>query len=291
MARQGVTYEQVEAVATALAGAGQAVTLRAVRDGLGSGSMTTIAGHLAAWREARPSVASVPYELPADLANAFGRELRRGADEAVARVQAELVQARGECKELASAGEALEVERDELLAQVAERTSERDQAAATAAERAGEISRLAEALAREQQAVEAARVQLATALLRGESQAERVAELRGEIEVLRQQLAEAQRGRVVAEQAAAVLQAQAASEARRADQAEARERTATDAAGQAQAALATVQAQASSALAEAERRAGSEAARAAALADQVKDLRAERERLAAQPPRSGSVAS
>ena len=54
MARQGITFEQVAAVADALAGEGQQPTIRAVREKLGdTGSPNTIHKHLTAWREAR----------------------------------------------------------------------------------------------------------------------------------------------------------------------------------------------------------------------------------------------
>ena len=59
MARQGITFEQVAAVADALAGEGQQPTIRAVRERLGdTGSPNTIHKHLAAWREARPVAAA-----------------------------------------------------------------------------------------------------------------------------------------------------------------------------------------------------------------------------------------
>ena len=65
MARQGITFEQVAAVADALAGEGQQPTIRAVREKLGdTGSPNTIHKHLTAWREARPVAAAAAPELP-----------------------------------------------------------------------------------------------------------------------------------------------------------------------------------------------------------------------------------
>ena len=66
MARQGITFEQVAAVADALAGEGQQPTIRAVRERLGdTGSPNTIHKHLAAWREARGAGwRSSPFVLP-----------------------------------------------------------------------------------------------------------------------------------------------------------------------------------------------------------------------------------
>lgn len=66
MARQGITFEQVAAVADALAGEGQQPTIRAVREKLGdTGSPNTIHKHLTAWREARP-VAAAAAPAPAE---------------------------------------------------------------------------------------------------------------------------------------------------------------------------------------------------------------------------------
>ena len=68
MARQGITFEQVAAVADALAGEGQQPTIRAVRERLGdTGSPNTIHKHLTAWREARPVAAAAAQELPQAL--------------------------------------------------------------------------------------------------------------------------------------------------------------------------------------------------------------------------------
>ena len=196
MARVGISYDQVAAAADALVGAGQKPSIRNVREALGNtGSPNTVHRHLTEWRAAQPVAQGAAYELPADLVNSFGRELARGAAAARAEVEADLVQAQAEAAELAATGEALEVERDELTAQVAALTTERDQAQATADERAQEIARLAEQVQREQQAAEGARVELATARLKIEQQAEQVGELRTALEVAQKALAEAQAGR------------------------------------------------------------------------------------------------
>ena len=274
MAREGISYEAVEAVATGLAGAGQAVTLRAVREKLGTGSMNTVSRHLQGWREARPTAAAVIFEMPAELVNAFGRELRRGADQAVAGFQAELLEARAEVKELAGTGEALEAEREALVRQVVDLTTARDQAEATARERTAEISRLTESVEREQRAAESARIEAATSRLKLEGQSERLDELRQSSASLRADLTVAEKARVAAEQVSAVAQSQVQAEGRRADQSEARERVSFEAAGKAQTALVIAQTQASASLAEAERRTGSAEARATVLADQLADIKA-----------------
>ncbi len=233
MAREGISYEQVAAAADALVGAGQQPSIRNVREALGTGSPNTVHRHLTTWRQARPVAQGAAYELPADLVNSFGRELARGAAAARAEVESELVQAQQEAAELAATGEGLEVERDELAAQVVALTTERDTALATAAERGEEIARLVEQVQREQQAAEGARIELATARLKIESQVEQLGELRAAQEAAQKALADAQAGRQAAEQRAAVLEAQEAAQkargddlARRLEQAEQREQQA-----------------------------------------------------------------
>jgi colicin import membrane protein len=241
---------------------------------LGTGSMNTISRHLQTWRESRPATAAVAFEMPAELVTAFGKELRRGADQAAAALQAELLEARVEVHDLAATGEDLESEREALAVQVVELTTARDQAEATAKERAAEISRLSELVTREQQAAEAARVEFAKASLKLEGQTEKLDELRQDLATVRVELSQAEKARVTAEQVAAVAQSQVQAETRRADQAEARERVASDAASKAQEALSAALTKSSATLADAERRAGSAEAKAGALAGQIDDLRA-----------------
>ena len=119
MARQGITFEQVAAVADALAGEGQQPTIRAVREKLGdTGSPNTIHKHLTAWREARPVAAAAAPELPQALTAAIAAEIERAASRARGEIEGRLVQAQAEAAELAAAGEVLEGERDELAEQV-----------------------------------------------------------------------------------------------------------------------------------------------------------------------------
>jgi colicin import membrane protein len=207
MAREGVTFEQVAAAADALVGDGQQPTIRAVRERLGTGSPNTVHRHLAAWREARPVVAASAPELPHTLTAAIADEIERAAARARAEIEDRLVQSQVEAAELATAGELLELERDDLAEQVAELTRERDILAGKAEQQAADLADQAQRIEREQQAAEAARVEVATSRLKIEAQAERVNELTAELDRLRAALAEAQQGRTVAEQQAAVLSA------------------------------------------------------------------------------------
>lgn len=223
MGRQGISFEQVAAVADALAGEGQQATIRAVRERLGdTGSPNTIHKHLTAWREARPVFAAAASELPHALAAAISVEIERAAAQARAEIEGRLVQAQGEAAELAAAGEVIEAVRDALADKVAELTRERDTLAGKAEQQAADLIEQSQRIEREQQAAESARVELATARLKIEAQGERQGEQVAEIERLRTALAEAQQGRKVAEQQAAVLTARLEASAERTQRAEAR---------------------------------------------------------------------
>ena len=223
MARIGITFEQVAAAADALAGEGQQPTIRAVRERLGgTGSPNTIHKHLTAWREARPIAVTAAPELPQALAAAIAAEIERAAAAARGEIEGRLVQAQAEAVELAAAGETLETERDELATQVAALTTERDTLAGKAEQQAADLADQAQRIQREQQAAEAARVELATARLKIEAQVERQADQTVELGRLRTALDAAQLGRTAAEQQAAVLAAKLEAASDRATRAEAR---------------------------------------------------------------------
>ena len=222
MARDGITFEQVAAAAEALVGEGQQPTIRAMRERLGGGSPNTIHKHLTAWREARPVAAAAAPGLPQALTAAIAAEIERAAAKARAEIEGRLLQAQAEAAELAAAGEAIEAERDALADQVAKLTRERDVLTGKAEQQAAELADQAQRIEREQQAAESARVELATARLKIEAQAERQAEQAAEIERLRAALDEAQQGRTAAEQKAAVLEAKLEACADRVRRAEAR---------------------------------------------------------------------
>lgn len=208
MARIGVTSEQVSAVADALIGEGKQATIRAVRERLGDrGSPNTIQKHLSAWRDAQPMAAAAALELPQTLAAAIAAEIGRAAAQARAEIEGRLVEVQTEAADLALTGESLEDERDSLIAQMAVLTTERDTLAGKAAQQAADLVELTGRVEREQQAAEAARVELATARLRAEGLTERHAAQGKEVEQLRAAVEGERKGRIAAEQAAAVLAA------------------------------------------------------------------------------------
>jgi len=188
MARRGITFEQVAAIADALVGAGQQPTIRAVREKLGdTGSPNTIHKHLSAWRQSRPVAAAAAPELPQALMAAIAAEIERAASQARAEIEARLVQAQGEAAELAAAGEAIEAERDALAEQVAALTSERDTLAGKAQQQAAELEHLRAALAEAQQGRTAAEQQAAVMATKIEA----CAEIRAERDEARKVAAEA----------------------------------------------------------------------------------------------------
>lgn len=208
MARAGVAFEQVSAVAEELTAKGLQPTIRLVREWLGDrGSPNTIQRHLAAWREARPAVGSTVLELPSALSAAIAAEIGRAAAQARSEIEGQLAQAQLEAAELAMAGEALEAERDAYIGQMAGLTTERDTLAGKAAQQAADLAELSARLEREQQAAEASRVELSTARLKLEGLAERLAVQTADLDRLRVALESERKGRVVAEQEAAVLAA------------------------------------------------------------------------------------
>lgn len=223
MTRAGIQFEQVAAVADALMGEGQPPTIRAVRERLGdTGSPNTIHKHLATWREARPVAVAAASVLPQALTAAIAAEIERAASQARGEIEGRLVQVQTEAAELAVSGEATEAERDALAEQVAALTTERDTLTGRAAQQAADLAEQARRIEREQQAAEAARVELATARLKIEAQAEARADQSAEIERLRAALEVESRGRIAAEQQAAVLAARLEAMTERTTRAEAR---------------------------------------------------------------------
>lgn len=74
MARQGISEQQVIDAAEALAQEGQAVTVSAVRDRIGSGSYSTINDYLGKWREAS---AGRKTDGAPDMPESVGRAMRQ----------------------------------------------------------------------------------------------------------------------------------------------------------------------------------------------------------------------
>lgn len=207
MARIGISFEQVQAAADALVGAGKVATIAAVREALGTGSPNTIHGHLVKWRAARPVAQSAAHELPTHLINAIGQEIAKAEAMARGEVEARLVQAQTEAQELSTTGESLENQISDLMEQLTETATERDAATATAAERSAEITRLLSDVERERGLASSAQLETATMRLRAESHLERLEAQAKEIAALKESLSKADLARQESVTAAAVANA------------------------------------------------------------------------------------
>jgi colicin import membrane protein len=185
MARLGVSYEQVKAVADGLVSKGQTPTITAVREGLGTGSPNTIQGHLLKWRGARPNAPSMAIELPSTIIREIHAEIARAADTARAEIQEKLALAEQEAAVLAREGERLETEKEQMEERFTALTQERDVMAGKAAEQGLELERLKKEVERERRAAEEARIEVAQARLTIEAQGNQLAAQTKTIEQLR----------------------------------------------------------------------------------------------------------
>lgn len=211
MGRKGITYEQVEAVADALhAERPGSVTLAAVRAQLGTGSPNTIHKFLKMWDENRPKTSAPIVSIPDEVTRALSAWVLQASTESRAVSEERSVQAQAAADELARAGEELETERDQLLAEIVALTTQRDQEQATASERAAEIQRLLGDVERERALAGAAQVEAAAAGLLTKSQASQVIDLQGRVETLTRAIEVERDVRIGAERDAAVVAAKLA---------------------------------------------------------------------------------
>jgi chromosome segregation ATPase len=210
MGRKGVTYEQVQAAADALnAERPGSVTLLAVRAHLGNtGSLNTIHRFLKQWDENRPKIAAPVVEIPDDVRKALSGWVIQASTGARAEAEERSVIAQASADELAKAGEDLERERDDLVAQIADLTTQRDQEQATALARAEDIKRLEGEVERERKLAGEAQVAAAEARLRVEQQAEHLADARARSAKLEQAIETERMAREKAEREGAVTAVQ-----------------------------------------------------------------------------------
>jgi DNA repair exonuclease SbcCD ATPase subunit len=206
MARIGIAYEVVAAAADALLAEGRKVTLAAVRERIGTGSMNTIHRHWTIWQGHQKPVPRKLAEPNTRLLSARGSELSKVAEEAASEAEAALAQAMHELSVYSANGEALEAERDALAEQLLQITTERDTLAGKSAGQSAEIERLTQDAEREREDTAVVRRMLAQAELRLEA----VPRLEEELVQLRAQLAAEQTARTEADKTAAVAEARRA---------------------------------------------------------------------------------
>lgn len=225
MPREGVSYDQVAALADALVAEGRDASTRAVRERLGGrGSPNTIHRHLVKWREARgPRVPAPPAELPSAIAREIQQEIARAVAAARAELEEQLVQAQTEARDLAEAGEALEADRETLQEQIAALSRERDTLSGRSSEQATELSRLSQEIERERRTAEEARIAVAQARLSGQQHERQLESLTLELKELRAALRDEQIARVAAQQKQAGLEASCTALTTRLEEAQGRE--------------------------------------------------------------------
>ena len=199
-----ITYEQVAAAAEAMKVAGGKPTTRGIRERLGNtGSMGTVNKLLQAWKAAQERQVSTALSLPPVLQRAILDFMGQELSSAKATLEAELAEQQQEVADLATENER----------QAADIEDKNDAAVALQANLAtlqGRLNQIEIDLAtarndalREREAAEAARIELAKALLRLEA----MPRLEADLGALRLDLDKERQGRVAAEQQAAVLAA------------------------------------------------------------------------------------
>jgi len=217
--RTGITFEQVAAVADAIAARGDRPTLRGVRAELGSGSMGTIQKHLAAWQGQRRQIVTSTATLPTEIQRVILSEIEREVDAARAELEAELAATKGDRDALADDNEA-------QAEQIEQQTARLDEIEASSQQQAGRIAQLESDLETAWQATERERgiaEQARQALAKAELRLEALPKVEAEVERLRAALEASQARATTAEQRAAVTAEKLAGvEARLAD-AQARE--------------------------------------------------------------------
>ena len=198
--RTGITFEQVAAVADAIAARGDRPTLRGVRAELGSGSMGTIQKHLAAWQGQRRQIVTSTATLPTEIQRVILSEIEREVDAARAELEAELAATKGDRDALADDNEA-------QAEQIEQQTSRLDEIEATSQQQAGRIAQLESDLETAWQATERERgvaEQARQALAKAELRLEALPKVEAEVERLRAALEASQARATTAEQLAAV---------------------------------------------------------------------------------------
>lgn len=200
-----ITVDQVAAAADALRSEGKKPTSRAVRERLGNvGSMGTITKFMQRWRDEQQRGEAAALTLPPGLQRAILDFM--GTELAAARqpLEAELADLKDAVDEVASENQTLERNVDGLREQLDQVASEKAAAEGKSSQLAADLDAAREEGARDRQAAETARTELAKAQLRLEA----MPRLEADLEALRAELAKERSARVAAEQQAAVLTAQ-----------------------------------------------------------------------------------
>lgn len=143
MSGQETSFDEVAATAKRLVNDGSPVTVGALRDALGSVSLSSVHKHLAAWRASQAkSEETSKVEIPESITAGLVHWAQQLAEEARTGLREGLAHADGDLASLLHLNEQLEADHEALRAQLLKVTEERDGAAATLAECDAHIERL-----------------------------------------------------------------------------------------------------------------------------------------------------
>lgn len=201
MAREAtVSQEEVNAVADSIRAAGIKPTARAVRDGLGRGSMGTVLKLLQVWQSGQTRAPESPLTLPAVLQRFLIDFIGQEVAAAKLSVEQELVSAQQAQKDLISENESLLGDLEGLQVALEEVQVKHSQLEGRNAQLLADFAEVTRVTETQRQAAESARTELAKLQLRLEGVPPLEAQLSRTCEAL-----EAERAaRVAADQAAAV---------------------------------------------------------------------------------------
>jgi len=214
MPRNGLTYDDVAAAADIIYAEKLAAaeypdaalpTTREVLQRLGRGSMSTIAQHMAKWRQARQEGSLADGNVLADAMSDIKRRLLQIDAHARSEMGVLVAMGQAEVSDLATAGLEVEEERDDLQMKLDAVASDRDTLAATAKEQAWQIERLRAEIVAKGQSEDRYRREAADASARIETEtAKRAEEAAGNKQVTAA-LHDETHARIEAEQKAAAL--------------------------------------------------------------------------------------
>jgi len=199
-----ITPNQVHAAADAIRAEGSTPTLRAVRERLGAGSMGTVSKHLQQWKAGQERQAATELALPPALQRAVLDFMATELAAARAPLEHELAEQQQTSADLAAENERQVTTIERQAADMELLAADKAAAEGKAGQLAVDLLSAKEDAARERQAAEHARTELAKAMLRLEA----MPRMEADLAAIRTELGQERKARIDAEQQAAVLAAQ-----------------------------------------------------------------------------------
>lgn len=199
-----ITPNQVHAAADAIRAEGSTPTLRAVRERLGAGSMGTVSKHLQQWKAGQERQAATELALPPALQRAVLDFMATELAAARAPLEHELAEQQQTSVDLAAENERQVTTIERQAADMELLAADKAAAEGKAGQLAVDLLSAKEDAARERQAAEHARTELAKAMLRLEA----MPRMEADLAAIRTELGQERKARIDAEQQAAVLAAQ-----------------------------------------------------------------------------------